>query len=99
MEEQGVRGLDDACYLLVRRIDGCEEQRVAARGSITARCRDFVNRRFSYGGCVEAHRYDEDFHRGNWRIYLNRREPLWNDLRDTIILYDQFGNEVDRLVY
>lgn len=111
MERFGSIDLDnDNCYDYVERLPSCRIVLDEAEDEdISRSCKNFVVRELTYTGCVENHRYDIDFDRGVWRIYLgldvdddeDEDEPddLWRSEREIIKLMDRSGKTVDVLEY
>lgn len=91
---------DDACYEKLRRARDC---RVPDTSELTASlsgvCASFLINELNYNACVRAHRNDTDFWGDEWRLYLNRSDPLWREKREEVQLLDPFGNVVDSISY
>lgn len=61
-------------------------------------CEAFVEKALSYNGCVAAHKGDEGFAGRTWRLFLGKRDELW-DRRGTILLLDAENKVVDSVSY
>jgi len=59
-------------------------------------CRQYLDERASYNGCVEAHKGDGNFDGREWRIYLGSASELWQK-GEVIELRDESGLIVDTL--
>lgn len=62
-------------------------------------CQSFVRTELSYQGCIENHRYEPDFYKDEWRVYLGNRGELWRDRREIIRLLDAQDRTVDIFSY
>lgn len=92
-KESGVDDENDACFLYLKTLPGC---RAPLPGNIPSNvdfsCREFIDERMSYVGCVEAHKNESGFFSGEWRVYLEENEEIWSNVRESIKLFDQNGN-------
>lgn len=92
-KESGVDGENDACFLYLKTLPGC---RAPLPGGIPSNvnfsCREFIDERLSYAGCVEAHKNESGFLAGEWRVYLEENEEIWSNIRESIKLFDRDGN-------
>lgn len=62
-------------------------------------CQAHISRNISYDSCVNFHKNEPDFFRGDWRMYLNRGSNLWQSKHDTIELIDQNGKLISSYAY
>lgn len=84
----------------VRRPDGgYETGAVDGVFGLTNQCKAFIKTTFNYNSCVANHINDEDFYKGEWRIFLKQPWELWAKERETITLYDKEGRIVDQVKY
>ncbi|MBI2507162.1 MAG: lamin tail domain-containing protein [Candidatus Niyogibacteria bacterium] len=94
-EEKGADAQDDACFLYLKTLPVCQ---TPAPSDIPAeadfKCREFIDERLSYAACVEGHKNDEEFFSGEWRVYLQKTQEIWSDVRETIKLFDLNSNLV-----
>ena len=67
--------------------------------SLPQYCKAYILQHFSYDSCVASHQFDGDFYKPEWRIYLNRVWPLWNNSKEKITLLDNYGKIVDQISY
>lgn len=94
---QNLQTYGETCIDFVRALPLCAfPQQVP--DALSPNCRAFVQTRFSYNGCLEAHRADVGFEKHIWRIYLGANE-LWHNDHDAIRLLDAVGRVVDVYVY
>ncbi|KKS77791.1 MAG: hypothetical protein UV64_C0003G0010 [Parcubacteria group bacterium GW2011_GWC1_43_11b] len=113
-DEPGVSTLYNECYDYVRSLNTChtpdfredwcrahaeDQARNVAVCKLPTSCKDFVRARYNYEACLALHRQDEDFLLPEWRVYLGSIWELWADRRESITLYDQFGEIVDQVKY
>ncbi len=107
-QEVDLRFFDDDCYGFIRSLGRCElpeEKEIddvtyfGGEPDVPRACREFVQTHFNYNACVGRHQNDPDFFRDEWRVYLGRTWELWDERREEITLYDQFGRIVDELSY
>ena len=106
--ELDLYALDEDCADFIEGLGSCttpEEKRIDDEIyfdgvlGIKRACRALVTDFFHYNACVLRHQNDPDFFEGEWRVYLNQRSELWDDRRETITLYDEFGKIVDQVSY
>lgn len=67
--------------------------------TISSDCREYINERINYNGCVRWHKKDSDFYRPEYRIYLKRNSELWTNDHGKIILYDENNKIIDWISY
>lgn len=91
-----IRDLD--CVDYVKTLSRCETVLYAPR-SLSNSCRSFVTQRFTYNGCVAAHKNDPDFAGTHWRIYLGLKESLWRSRTELIKLWDRDRLTVDAISF
>lgn len=87
----------DSCLSAVRAIPYCSTRTSTA--DMSGSCRQFIEDRLTYNGCLAGHGSDEDFKRSTWRVFLRSREPLYANGHDTVTLYDAEGKIIDSLTY
>ncbi len=67
---------------------------------LSGTCRNYIERHFSFKGCLQFHGNDPDFYaKSQWRIYLGQTWELWESRKETISLYDSQGRLVDQIKY
>lgn len=89
-------GNDQECKNYLYRINYCETD---TSNDADGACEAFIESNLTYNGCIRAHEQDANFPGVTWRLFLNSREGLWSDARDTIRLLDESGKTVDVLSY
>jgi hypothetical protein len=97
-DEPGQGNFSDICYQYVRGISSCK-MNLSLPFNLDNNCRDYINKNASYAGCVENHKNDADFYKNEWWVYLNRTEPIWSDVRDTITLKNANGEVIQTYSY
>jgi len=100
LNAQNISQYGDACLDYAKSLPQCHfpglDQKPAG---ISDACANFLLNRFSYNGCVYAHKNDSDFYQPNWRVYLGSGVQLWRDTHDVVRLLDNQGRTVDVLTY
>ncbi len=96
--EPGQDSFSDTCYQYFRSLSSCIIPRNLPL-NLDNECRDYIAKTVNYNGCLQNHRYDQDFYSKEWWIYLNRPTQIWSDVRDSIILRDESGNAVATYTY
>ncbi len=72
---------------------------IALQSTISGNCREYINERINYNGCVRWHKNNSDFYQPEYRIYLKKNSELWDDEHGKIILYDENGSIIDWISY
>ena len=67
--------------------------------TLSSACRDTIQNRLSYNGCVQQYGNTTSFARDTWRLFLAHGTPLWSGEHDVIRLLDGQGRVVDVLNY
>lgn len=88
--------LSDRCYdylstLPACRVPGPVPLYLSGDGS----CQAHIQNNINYDRCVEYHKNEPGFFRGDWRIYFNRDSKLFRDRRDIAELLDENGKVID----
>lgn len=99
--------LDDTCGNFVRNIGQCltpsiqhdkyGNELIGGR-IIPISCISYVEKNYSYGGCVKEFSNDDDFLTHEWRIFLHSF-IMWSRMNETITLLDSEGKIVSTLSY
>lgn len=97
-DEPGQGNFSDVCYKYVRGISSCK-MILSPPLNLDNNCREYINKNASYTGCVDNHKNDADFYKNEWWVYLNRTEPIWSDVRETITLKNSRGEVVQTYSY
>lgn len=90
---------NDQCVEFVQRLPACTFQVMTIPGAIGSSCQDFILNQLSYNGCITTHRYDPEFYKPEWRVFLNRTQELWKKANERIRLLDENGKLVAELTY
>ena len=85
------------CRETVRSFQRCTAPSIP-RGT-SSRCRNFIEDRLSYAGCVRVHKNDAEFYADTWRVYVDRSKELWRTDNETLRLVDREGRTVDVYTY
>lgn len=94
------QGFNGACIDAIRAVPSCRTPRGPFEVSvIKSECLDYMNKNFSYVGCVENFRDDKNFLKNTWRVYLGRPQKLFDSRHDRVKLRDAQGLLVDEFEY
>jgi len=93
-EELLPSNLSDNCLDYIERMPRCEID-LSIPWYLDAACQNYINQNINYNKCVELHKDDKDFYKGEWWIYLGRNEEMWKNKREKIILYDENKKIID----
>ncbi|OGZ30259.1 MAG: hypothetical protein A2931_04580 [Candidatus Niyogibacteria bacterium RIFCSPLOWO2_01_FULL_45_48] len=92
-KEAGVSAQNNACFSYLKTLSKCQTPNLSSAPSdVNFACREFVEQRLNYAGCVEAHKNEAEFFSKEWRVYLEQNEEAWSNVRETIKLFDQNSN-------
>lgn len=91
--------LNDACLDFVSSWPMCGNQINNLPEYLSHECQVWIADHATYNSCVSLHQPDKDFFSNEWRIFLNRTEPLWKIERENIQLLDSDGKVVDQISY
>ena len=69
----------------------------ASRNAITVS--GLCDKKINYNSCIDKHKNDENFYRGEWRVYLSRDTELWKSKREVIKLIDEKGKDIGTITY
>lgn len=90
---------NDACFDYIDRMSSCRIQTSNLPANWSYECVNFIYSKINYPSCVNIHKNDKDFYKGEWRIFLKRSEKLWKSSRESIVLIDEDGKIVSRYTY
>lgn len=92
--------LSYACVDYIRTIPRCTVPGpIPARLTGDSLCGTYISTKINYTECVKNHKDDEDFYRGEWRLYLGRSKTLWKSEREVMELKDSEGKLIDSRAY
>ncbi len=91
--------LNDACLNYINSWPTCGNQVRNLPERLSHECQTWIIEHATYNSCVSLHQPDADFFSSEWRVFLNRTEPLWKTQRETIQLLDENGKVVDEVSY
>ncbi len=89
---------DDDCYTYVRSAPSCVDP-VTPPTNLSNSCDELIDDYLNYRGCVAAHGSESGFKSPRYRIYLEKRRPLWKTSREAIELIDSNEKTVDLYSY
>jgi hypothetical protein len=90
---------NNACFDYIDSYPPCKTQTDPLPNNWSEQCVNFITEKLNYSSCVDTHKSDADFYQKDWRIYLARSSPIWQNEREDIVLYDNSGKVVDELKY
>ncbi len=101
LEESEYSHLKKDCRDFIDRLGRCEIPDYISNFDIMSdsQCTGFLNETFTYQDCYDEHYQEVDFFEGQWRVFLNRDEDIFENDDDTIILKDKNGAVVDQYSY
>lgn len=91
--------LSNDCQNLIKKLTNCRLPTTQETNSSTPSCQEFLRQRVKYDSCVDYHRFDTDFYKNQWQLYLGMVSEAWRNSNDAIILRDASGLVVDRYEY
>ncbi|MEK7645297.1 MAG: hypothetical protein AAB391_03200 [Patescibacteria group bacterium] len=91
--------LNDKCLDYINRWPTCGNQIKNLPEYLSHECQVWIADHATYNSCVSLHQPDTDFFSKEWRVFLNRTEPLWKTQREIIQLLDADGKVVDQVSY
>lgn len=62
-------------------------------------CTDYLLNTFNYSNCVTRYRFNSDFLKNDWYIFLDRSLSLWDDSHDEAKLLDKDGSLIAAYSY
>jgi hypothetical protein len=90
--------LSDKCLDFIGGIGQCVEPKSNWKYTDQV-CENFIRSKYSYGTCVAEHRNDSDFYYREWRVYLDRSQPMWKSQREHVQLIDTQGKVLSEFSY
>lgn len=90
--------ISDKCFDYIETLPNCKTN-FTHPISLDNQCIMEINKKINYNGCVEAHKSDEDFYKGEWRVYLGREQELWKKSYETIVLRNSVGSIITSVSY
>jgi hypothetical protein len=110
--EKGLENLDTECRKFIERLPSCmtpdftqknrkgEQCSSCVNGTqLSSQCVAFIKERFSYAGCIAHHQNDPKFSRNTWRVFLGMGWEMWAKDYETIYLFDEFDQLVNKISY
>lgn len=93
-------GLNSVCIDIIEDTPRCRQVAIGFKEQAAGNtCIDFVKQHLNYAGCLRDNRGKQNFFTNRWRIFLKRKEPLWDQRHDNIILRDKEGLIVSEYNY
>jgi hypothetical protein len=86
---------NEACLEYIDRMPRCKIQTTEIEQVLGNDCNTYIYQKVNYPTCVDNHSTDDNFYKNEWRIFLERRHPLWRKSKETLNLYDNVGKLVD----
>ncbi len=89
----------DACEDYLSRMSSCRVPVESVPPEIGRDCNNYISNNVNYQSCILTNKYNSEFNKPEWRIFLKQDSRLWKDRRDVIQLLDLKGKIVDTLTY
>ena len=96
---QEEKTLDRACQDTIKKLSACQPLTGKVIDGHSRSCVEFLKEKMSYESCVNTHRSDAKFLKGQWYVYIGAANNYWRDHDDALILRDERGLVVDRYEY
>ncbi len=93
------QSLDQSCISYISTLQECKVYTGQIPEGLSSTCTDYIRDNINHNSCIDAHKNDNDFYSGQWRIFLGSDIELWNNTSDLIRLYDTNGNLIDSAAY
>lgn len=91
-------GTSLACQNYILRLSSCEIPNAQELNDLNdSTCSSFANSRLTYNGCISRYRYDADFYKNEWYIYVGTN--FVKEKEESVILRDGNGLLVDSMIY
>lgn len=84
--------LHPSCRDYISRIGRCQIPTIPT--NLRPECQEAIAEHASYNACFNAHKNDPDFYKGEWRVFLNRNEPIFSYKYEEAALLDANGKYV-----
>lgn len=97
--DEDIERLGQACIEYITRVPRCTAVFETLPPSFNSACKTFIQNELTYSGCVDRYSTVEGFYEPEWRLFFNRREELWRNSGDTLVLVDPEGVVVDQISY
>lgn len=97
IDTKGLTQLSDACIQLIESTPSCQSPDYTA--TTENDCSEFMANHLNYAGCVRDNKNKEGFYSGEWYIWMQRDTNFLRQIRETLILRDYQGKEVDTYSY
>lgn len=91
--------LNDQCLDYLYSVPRCTAHLQSFPIGTSPECSNFITEKANYTYCVNTHKNEANFYKGEWRVFLNRSEPLWKNRREVIELIDPSGAVRDSVAY
>lgn len=86
---------NEVCLDFIDRMPRCKIQTEEVEQILGNDCNVYVYQKVNYPTCVDNHINDDNFYKSEWRIFLERRHPVWKNDKETVNLVDVEGKIVD----
>ncbi len=90
---------ESSCRTFVSAIPRCQTYNSSLPNNISLSCKNFVNTRLNYNGCVARHKDEPNFYTNEWRLFLESSVELWKGKQEIIRLLDNKDLTIDALTY
>jgi hypothetical protein len=90
---------ESSCRTFISNIPRCQTYSGSLPNNISLSCKNFVNARLNYNGCVARHKDEPNFYANEWRLFLESGTELWKSKQELIRLLDAKDLTIDVLTY
>lgn len=91
--EKWVSPLPPQCWDYIKTIRRCQIPYPLPL-NLKPECQEAVAQNSTYNACINTHKGDKDFYKNEWRLFLGRRTPIFENRYDSASLLDAEGKVV-----
>ncbi len=101
LNESEYSHLKSTCRDFINDLDRCELPDYSDDFAVSSdsECTSFLTEKFNYNQCYLDYYQEVDFFENEWRVSLSKSIDIFDNVSDTIILYDENGLKVDEYFY
>lgn len=90
---------EDVCLDFIDTLQRCQIYTKPLPLTLSNSCMDAITYEVNYNSCIDKHKYDSDFEKPEWRIFLKQSDTLWKSRREVIKLVDENNKLIDMISY
>lgn len=101
LDKSDYKHLKKDCREFIDDLNKCEMPDYSNNWNVSSdsQCIEFINNNFSYNKCYSNYHYDPDFFQGEWRVFMNKSQDVFDNYSDKIILKNRSGYIIDNYEY